>query len=335
MFTMSDGGGLPDDYQQTLDTVTAWIGAASYRAQRVVNTQRNELYWRFGALILDRQHRGTGWGAFVIRRLASDLRRDLPDAKGYSESNLNYMRAFAAAWPGRAEGNFSQQLAEKSLPQVAGGAWDEVVTPVGDLDIGRLPWGHIMVLLDKLDTRQARDWYAAEAVAHGWSRNVLLSMILNRTLEQALLDWIADTLRELGVGFAFVGRQVHFEVDGDDFYLDLLFFHVTQLRYIVIELKAGPFKPEHLGQLAFYMQLVDRDLKADIHAPTVGILICGDKKEKVVRYALDANAAPMAVSGYTYASLPPEQRASLPSEDQLAVALGGSLGAAPTPKDPA
>ncbi|WP_288468534.1 PDDEXK nuclease domain-containing protein [uncultured Curtobacterium sp.] len=94
-----------------------------------------------------------------------------------------------------------------------------------------------------------------------------------RHLEQALVDRIIDTLRELGEGFAFVGRQVHFDVDGDDFYVDLLFFHVEQLRYVVIELKTGKFRPEYLGQLGFYVALVDDRLRRTQHADTVGLLL--------------------------------------------------------------
>jgi predicted nuclease of restriction endonuclease-like (RecB) superfamily len=180
------------------------------------------------------------------------------------------MRAFAAAWG-------DEQILQQAVAQ--------------------LPWGHITVLLDRLDDHELRDWYAANAAAHGWSRNVLDHQIRSaahtrleaaptnfadvlpsgdsdlaqqitkdpyvldflaidgdakeRHLEQALVDRIIDTLRELGEGFAFVGRQVHFDVDGDDFFVDLLFFHVEQLRYVVVELKTGKFKPEYLGQLGF------------------------------------------------------------------------------------
>jgi len=164
-----------------------------------------------------------------------------------------------------------------------------------------------MVLIDKLDDSGTRDWYAAAAVQYGWTRNVMLNQIMNRThervgsgttnfakqlpaddselaqhiakdpyvfdflgltgevaerdMEQALMGRIVETLRELGVGFAFVGRQVHFDVGGDDFYLDLLFFHVVQLRYVVIELKAGKFRPEYAGKLGFYVGVVDDKLR--------------------------------------------------------------------------
>ncbi|MEY2848383.1 MAG: hypothetical protein RI885_1048 [Actinomycetota bacterium] len=142
-----------------------------------------------------------------------------------------------------------------------------------------------------------------------------------RDLEQALTDRIVDTLRELGPGFAFVGRQVHFDVDGDDFYLDLLFFHVEQLRYIVIELKTGKFQPEYAGNLGFYVALVDDQLKRAAHAPTVGILICGSRNEQTVRYSLGRTDSPMAGSTYTYDSLPEPEQRKLPAASQLTRAL--------------
>lgn len=136
-----------------------------------------------------------------------------------------------------------------------------------------------------------------------------------RELEERLTNRIVDTLRELGRGFAFVGRQVHFDVEGDDFYVDLLFFHVEQLRYVVIELKTTKFDPRDAGQLGFYVSLVDDRLGIDdLHRPTVGMLLVADKNETVVRYALAGTGQPVAVSRY---DLSPES-ASLPSEETLA-----------------
>jgi predicted nuclease of restriction endonuclease-like (RecB) superfamily len=221
--------------------------------------------------------------------------------------------------------------------------------------------------LDKIDTPGARNWYAAAAVEHGWSRNVLSNMIMGqamertgvapsnftellpaphselaqqvakdpynfeflglsgevaeRDLEQRLTDQIVETLRELGPGFAFVGRQVHLEVNGDDFYVDLLFFHVEQLRYYVIELKTGKFQPEYAGKLNFYVALVDDQLRRDFHHETVGILICGSKNDHTVRYSLGRATSPMAVAAYTYDQLPPGDRELVPAEDQITAAL--------------
>jgi len=134
-----------------------------------------------------------------------------------------------------------------------------------------------------------------------------------RELEQRMVDRILDTMRELGPGLAFVGRQVHFDVDGDDFFVDLLFFHVEQLRYVVIELKVTKFDPHDAGQLGFYVALVDDRLRLrDKHQPTIGILLVADKNDTVVRYALAGSAQPMAVSRY---QLAPEAQQALPDEE--------------------
>ena len=338
---MTDVLPLPTDYASVLTALKQQVRTAQLTAQRRVNTQLVELYWSIGHVILERQA-DEGWGGAVVARLADDLRAEFPAMKGFSRSNLFHMRAFAGAWPDRAE--------------------------VVQQAVGRLPWGHITVLLGKLDDRAARDWYAARAAEHGWSRNVLTNQIMNRTLErigapptnfvgqlapadsdlarelgkdpyvfdfldltdavsereleQALMDRIVDTLRELGAGFAFVGRHVHFDVDGDDFYVDLLFFHTEQLRYVVIELKTGKFEPAFAGQLGFYVAVVDDEMRREFHRPTVGILICGSRNQRTVRYALGQASAPMAVSTYTYESLPAAEQHALPAAEQIIAALG-------------
>jgi predicted nuclease of restriction endonuclease-like (RecB) superfamily len=320
------------------------VRSAQVRAQRTVNTHLIELYWSIGRELL-RQQADTAWGSRVITQLADDLRAEFPAMRGFSARNLIYMRSFAAAWP---------------------------TEPIAQQAVAQLPWGHATVLLDKLSDQDDRDRHAAAAVEHGWSRNVLMNHIMNRTLErtgaapsnfsnqlapadsdlarqlakdpyvfdfldltrdaaerdleQALTDRIVETLRELGPGFAFVGRQVHFEVDGDDFYLDLLFFHVSQLRYVVVELKTGKFQPEYAGKLGFYVALVDDVLKQDAHADTVGILICGSRNDRTVRYALGRTESPMAVSTYTYESLPAKEQAALPDVERLTAALDWTDG---------
>lgn len=136
-----------------------------------------------------------------------------------------------------------------------------------------------------------------------------------RELEERLVDRIIETLHELGPGFAFVGRQVHFDVDGDDFFVDLLFFHVQQLRYVVIELKTTKFEPRDAGQLGFYVGVVDDKLRVPgKHEPTVGSLLVAAKKDAVVRYALASTTQPVAVSRYELAE---DAQAALPDEDAL------------------
>lgn len=336
---MSPRTPTPDDYPKVLAQLKERVRTARLTAVRTVNTQLLTLYWDIGKTILERQEQH-GWGAKVIDRLSKDLRAEFPDMTGFSPRNLRYMRTFAVAWP------------------------DEI----GQQPAAQLPWGHVMVLLDKAQDQAARDWYATAAAREGWSRDVLLNHIMNQThlrvgaattnftstlpapesdlarqlakdpyvfdflaqtrpaherdLEQALMDRLQHTLLELGRGFAFVGRQVHFEVDGDDFYLDLLFFHVEQLRYVVIELKIGKFTPRDAGQLGFYVALVDDRLRhAETYASTVGILLCASKNDGVVEYALRGTNQPVAVARYTYDALPAELRTLLPSPEEVLDAI--------------
>lgn len=330
---------LPDGYLQTLHALKQRVQRAQVQAQRTVNTELIQLYWSIGREVLLRQEH-QGWGSKTIARLAEDLRDEFPQMRGFSPRNLQYMTTFTRHWN---------------------------VDSIAPQPVAQLPWGHIRTLLDKPLSQEARDWYAAKSVEHGWSRNVLLNMIMNNTmertgaapsnfsrqlpgpdselaqqvakdpytfeflglsgqvaerdLEQALTDRIVETLHELGPGFAFVGRQVHFEVDDDDYYIDLLFFHVEQLRYFVVELKTGKFQPEFAGKLNFYVALVDDKLKRPAHSATVGILICGSKNEHSVRYSLSRSGSPMAVSTYTYESLPIAEKKALPGEDELSAAF--------------
>jgi len=330
----------PEGYGDLLADLKARVRATQVRAARAANTEVLRLYWSIGRDVLDRQ-RVAGWGGKVVARLAADLAREFPEQRGWSRTSLLYMRKAAEVWQNETE--FVQQA------------------------VGRLPWGHVTVLLDRLATREERDWYAAQAVENGWTRNVLehhikadlrsrlgaaptnfaaaldapdselaqqlvkdpyvfehlglTARMAERDVERALMDRLQDTLLELGRGMAFVGRQVRLTVRDDDgavdeFVVDLLLFHVEQLRYVVVELKVGRFEPAHVGQLGTYVAIVDGQLRRPgIHAPTIGILLCTGKNGATVRYSLASSSAPVAVADY--AGLPRDAREALPSADEL------------------
>jgi len=145
----------------------------------------------------------------------------------------------------------------------------------------------------------------------------LTSPAAERDLEDALVARLQTFLLELGHGFAFVGRQYHFEVDGEDFYIDLLFFNWAQSRFVVIELKIGRFQSEHTGQLGFYVAWIDENLRDhQRHSPTIGILLRAGRNDNVVRYSLANTAAALAVADYTYDTLPAHER-DVPTARQL------------------
>lgn len=333
----------PDGYANWLRELKTRIYGAQQRATLAVNRELVLLYWQIGRDILARQAE-QGWGAKVIERLAHDLRTAFPDMKGFSPRNLKYMRAFAEAWT---EPEFVQQAA------------------------AQIPWGHNLVLLDRLNTGAERRWYAAKSIEHNWSRNVLVMQIETRLLERsgtavtnfpvslpkpqsdlareslkdpyrldflgltdeaqerdiehALVKHVTEFLLELGAGFAFVGRQVMLDVGGDEFFIDLLFYHLKLRCYVVIELKAGKFKPEHLGQLGFYLTAVDRQVKSEQDNPTIGLLLCKSKNKVVAEYALGDKTQPMGIAEYKLLeSLPAELQTSLPSIEQIERELGDS-----------
>lgn len=344
------------------------IHEAQQRAAQALNLQLVSLYWKIGRAILDQQEQ-QGWGARIIDRLAQDLRTNFPEMKGFSPRNLKYMRAFSEAWPefgigqavlGQLEGS---AIVHQTGGQLGSGA---IVHQV----VHKLPWRHHCVLLDKLKTREEREWYLRKAIEHNWSRNILVMQIESRLLERsggavtnfaltlpkpqsdlareslkdpyrfdflslgeeaqereiegALVKHVTDFLLELGAGFAFVGRQVLIDVGGEEFFIDLLFYHLKLRCYVVIELKAGKFKPEHLGQLGFYLTAVDAQVKDPQDGPTIGLLLCKSKNKVVAEYALRDKTQPLGVAEYQLVeSLPPELQTSLPSIEQIERELAG------------
>lgn len=329
---------LPGDYASVLTGLTLRVRESRYRAQRQVNTELIHLNWHIGQVLAERTD-DAQWGAKVIQRLSSDLRVEFPDSRGFSPRNLTYMRSFARAWPGLTE---SAQQAVAQLPwghitvlldkladrelrdwyagQTAAHGWtrstlEHHIKTTSHLRFGAAPTNFDRILqpgASDLAQQITKDPYVFDflRIEAGYAE---------RELEQALVERIIETLGELGSGFSFVGRQVPFDVDGDEFFVDLLFFHVEQLRYVVVELKVGKFKPEYAGQLGFYVELVEDRLRRPAQAATVGLLLCTDKNDRVVRYALASSNQPIAIASYDL--LPPAERAALPSEADLQRAL--------------
>lgn len=333
---------LPNDYADWLQHLKQDIKRAQQRAALAVNAELVQLYGRIGRDILQRQTQ-QGWGAKVIDRLARDLKDAFPEMRGWSSSNLKYMRFFAQHCPNNLIG---QQPADQ------------------------LPWFHIVILLTKLDDAAEREWYAVQTVQQGWSRTTLELNIKNRLhqrlggavsnfvarlsapdselahdtlkdpylfdflglgddahereIESGLIRHITNFLLELGAGFAFVGRQFRLEVAGDEFFIDLLFYHTRLKCYVVVELKATAFKPEHAGQLNFYLAAVDAQIKAPDDKPTIGLLLCKKQNRLVAEYALSGMEKPIGVAEYQLLrDLPENLGKSLPSIEEIERELAG------------
>ncbi len=326
---------LPDNYDEFLNALKERIRQAQVRAALAVNKELVLLYWQIGKDILKRQEQ-EGWGAKVIEKLAKDLKAEFPEIKGFSRTNLLYMRSFAKSYP-------DEQIVQQAA--------------------GQIPWFHNCVLLDKVKDETERLWYIQQTIENGWSRAVLEHQIdsklyqrqgkaitnfdqalpkpqsdlaqqilkspynfdflslgkeaVERDLEKALIAHMRDFLLELGVGFAFVGSQYPLEVAGQEFRIDLLFYHLKLRCFIVIDLKMGKFEPAFSGQINFYVNVVDDLLRHPDNQPTIGMVLCKSQENTIVEYALRGVNTPIGVSTHTIEELPEQLQSSLPTVEQL------------------
>ena len=324
-----------NEYLNTIETIKSEIKSAQYKAAVSVNRELIMLYYNIGKII--NEHKA--WGNKFIDNLASDIKLEFPNVKGYSVRNLKYMAKFAETYP---DEQFVQQV------------------------VAQIPWGQNIVLLDKVNDDNTRRWYVEKTIENGWTRNVLTHQIesdlytrqalankvsnfenrlpslqselaiqtmkdpyifdfipfredmLERDIENALIKDVTKLLLELGTGFAFLGNQYHINVGGDDFYIDLLFYNLNLRSYVVIELKTGEFKPEYAGQLNFYLSAVDGILKTEQDNPSIGLLLCKNKNDLVAEYALKDMSKPIGVSEYKITNnLPEELMNQLPSVEDI------------------
>ena len=335
-------GDVPVDYAAWLADLKARILRERLRVVLASNAVMVLLYWDIGRSILDKQA-DQGWGSRVIDRLAADLRDAFPEMKGFSPRNLKYMRAFAAAWPDR-------KIVQASLAQLP---WYHHIALLEKLDS---PEPRLWYAAKTLEHGWSRNILAVQIETQAHRRHGKAQTNFPATLpqpdsdmavqvfkdpylfdflgtdaprretelEQGLVVHIQKFLLELGQGFAFVGRQVHLEIGGDDFYLDLLFYHLKLRRYVVIELKARKFQPGDGAQLGMYMTAVDRLLCHSDDKPTLGLLLVREKNRVMVEYALGGNTKPISVAEWdtrlTHA-LPEELQASLPTIEQIEAEL--------------
>lgn len=333
----------PAGYADWLADLKGRIHTAQQRATLAVNRELVLLYWQIGRDILARQAQ-QGWGAKVIERLAHDLRTAFPEMKGFSRANLMYMRAFAGAWP-------DAEVVQQAVGQLPWGHNLVLLTRLKDPQ-QRLAYAQSAlthgwsrnVLNIHIETRllertgkavtnfevslpKPQSDLARESLNDPYRLDFLgLSKEAGeREIENALVKHVTEFLLELGAGFAFVGRQVLLTVGGDEFFIDLLFYHLKLRCYVVIEIKGGKFKPEHLGQLGFYLTAVDAQVKHPQDGPTIGLLLCKAKNKVVAEYALRNNAQPLGVAEYKLLeSLPAELQTSLPSIEQIERELTGN-----------
>ncbi|MFD7293342.1 YhcG family protein [Streptomyces sp. NPDC059897] len=325
---------LPSWYGELLGDIKQTVDGARLRAQRAVNTELVQMYWEIGTHILRRQAE-EGWGTKVVARLAADLKTTFPNQRGFSRRNLMYMQQMARTWP---ESIVQQPVAQLPWGHIAllmsrtktAAERDFYVT-----EAAREGWSRDRLercLAQELHLRKRaapsnftatvpEDADVVEEITKDPYRLDFLTLDdehSERQLEDALVEQIVRFLTELGVGFAFVGRQYPLVLDGREYRIDLLFYHLKLRRYVVVELKTKDARPEHFGMLGFYAAAVDelvRDPALD--GETLGILVCKRHNKAASQLAMRASNRPLAVSTYALGGLTPEMRALLPTEEDL------------------
>ncbi len=338
---------MPADYGQMLADIKRRVAGERTRVVMAANVAMVLLYWDIGQTILARQQ-AQGWGVRVIDRLSHDLKAAFPEMSGFSSRNLKYMRLFAAAWPDR-------PIVQRTVARLP---WRSNLTLLEKLaapdqrlwyaqkalELGLSRDMLALQIESRLHERQGSAMHnfdvalppadsdmAVQAFKDPYLFDFLGTAPMRREaeLERKLVDHIQHFLLELGQGFAFVGKQVHLELGGRDFYLDLLFYHLQLRCYVVIELKAGAFEAGHVSQLNVYLHAVDELLRHADDKPTIGLLLVKDKDKTLVEYALSGYTKPMGVANWEQQivrALPDDLKASLPSVEEIELELGADWG---------
>jgi predicted nuclease of restriction endonuclease-like (RecB) superfamily len=332
---------IPDDYPSLLAEIKERVRAAQYEALRAVNKELVALYWDLGRVICERQADVTGWGKAVVEQLAADLRAEFPCVQGFSTQNLWYMRQFYLAYHGH----------EKLQPMVGEISWAKHLVILGKCKdplesefyirmTKKFGWTKSVLIhqienqsyektllgqtnFDKTLTLKLRA-QAKLAVKDEYTFGFLElgEEHAERELERALVGRIEQFLRAMGGLFAFVGSQFRLEVDGREFFIDLLLFHRRLRCLVAIELKVGEFQPEFVGKMQFYLTALDRQVREEGENPSIGIILCKEKRRTIVEYALQPAKRPIGVATYRIVKrLPKELKGQLPSPEEIAKLL--------------
>ena len=324
-----------NEYFEILEDIKVQIKAAQYKAALGMNREQILLFWNIGKVIIE----NSKWGNKFIDNLARDIKLEFPIATGYSVRNLKYMKKFASMF-------HDDKIVQAALAQLTWYHLQALMDKVSDS--GKYLWyadkciengwsRDILVhqIETKLFERQAiaekatnfestlvspQSELARETLKNPYVFDFIEARekIVEGEIESELVANIVATLLELGTGFAFLGRQYHLEVEDEDYYLDALFYNTRLRCYVVIELKAGKFRPEYAGKLNFYLSAVDDILKHETDNPSIGILLCRGRKKLTAEYALKDINKPIGVSEYKLSDFVPAELAdTLPSPEDI------------------
>ena len=332
------------DYAKVFNELKKDVRASQLRAMRSVNKELIMLYHRIGTYILELQKK-QGWGSKVIDQLSRDLKSTFPEMKGFSVRNLKYMRKFAAEYPDIEK---VQQVAAQ-LP------WFHIVVVLTSVDNSDTRdfylakayengWSRNILLMQietKLHERQGKAVTNFKDKLHNELSDLakdslkdpyifefltLYEKAKEKDIEHGLINHVKDFLLELGEGFSFMGNQYHLSVGGEDYYLDMLLYNVKLHSYVVVELKAGEFKPEYAGKLNFYLSAVDDLVRQPGDNPSIGLLLCKEKNNIVAEYALKDINKPIGLAEYKLGqAIPKDLKTALPSIEDIEANLKRSI----------
>ncbi|MEA3553468.1 MAG: PDDEXK nuclease domain-containing protein [Campylobacterota bacterium] len=347
-----------NEYKTFITDIKSKITQSQMKIASTVNSALLQFYWELGELISLKQ-KETKWGSKFIEQMASDLKKEFPSLKGFSRTNLFYIKKFYEFYSMdlvQLKGGLKDKIEETEIVHHDGGLIDSIIL--------QIPWRHNVEIFNKSKTTKEALYYVEQTILNNWGRDTLslnlktdllkragnsinnfkttlpqpqsdLAMqtikdpyvfdfltfdkpFIEKDIENKLIDNITKFLLELGKGFAYVGKQYHLEIASQDYYLDLLFYHIELKCYVVIELKNKKFTPEYAGKLNFYISAVDTLLKKDSDNPTIGILLCRDKNNIEVEFALRDINKPIGVSEFELTEVLPENlKSSLPTIQEI------------------
>lgn len=330
---------LNEDYVDFFSCIKGRLKTAQIRAALAANSELIRFYWELGTDLIEKQ-KSHQWGSHFLEQLSLDMRKAFPEMQGFSKRNLEYMRRFAQLYP-------QIEFAKQPVSQLPWGHIVRLMQMVKN-DVERewyaqqtIKHGWSRSILEMqvenglygrqaITSKKTSNYHEHLPAAQSDLANEILKDPFNfdfltiqgkaheRAVEDALVTHIRDFLIELGQGFAFVGSQVPLTFDDQEFFADLLFYHLHLRAFVVIELKATKFKPEHTGQLGFYMTAVDELVRKEGDNQTIGILLCKSKNKVVAEYALRNMKAPIGISEYTLSkAIPKEFKNNLPTVEEI------------------
>lgn len=335
---MSQSNLTPEEgsYSALLDDLKTRIQTAQVKAALAVNQELIRLYWQIGREILTRQQ-AQGWGSKVIDRLSQDLKREFPDMKGFSARNLKYMRALANAYA-------DEQIVLQVVAQIPWGhnqillnkldtqeqrlwyaretvenGWSRtILTAQIETGLYQREQGAVTNFERTLPPSQSELAYEVLKDPYNFDFLTIAKDAKSQDLKRALVEHMRDFLLELGVGFSFVRQNYPISVGGEDFYIDMLFYHLKLRCFIVIQLEMGSFRPEQSGRMNFYLSAIDDQEREEYDQPTIGIILCKTKDKTIAEYSLRNLHNPIAVAEHRLPKV-------LPSTERLQSELDNAV----------